>query len=269
MTATARAVIEASELPEHEAIRLLTAVTGLNRAVILTDTTITDDQREAFDELVERRLGGEPLQYIEGEVPFGSVVLKVDERVLIPRPETEELLHLAIDLADDPSVIVDLCTGSGNLAVALAASFPDAQVFATDIAPAAAEAARENARLNGVAVTVLDGDLFGPLPADIRGRVDLVVANPPYLSEDELADVPGDVSREPKLALVGGEAGPEIVERIANDVATWLKPAGVVLCEISEFDAQQTLGLFDLLAAELRTDMFGKDRFVVAHARVE
>lgn len=269
MTATARAVIEASELPEHEAIRLLKVVSGLDRSMILTGATITNDQREAFDELEERRLRGEPLQYIEGEVPFGSVVVKVDDRVLIPRPETEELLHHAVDLAENPEVIVDLCSGSGNLAVALAARFPKARVLATEIAPAAAELARENAEINGVAVTVLEGDLFGPLPDDIRGRVDLIVANPPYLSEPELAGVSPDVGREPRLALVAGETGREVVERIASDVASWLAPGGVFMCEISEFDAQRTVALFDRLDVDLRRDMFGKNRFVVGHARVE
>ena len=269
MTATSLDLIEASPLPRHEAIRLLTSATGHGRPEILCGVDVTDSQALSFKALEARRICGEPLQYIEGDVPFGGASIAVDKRALIPRPETEEMFHLACGLADRPERVVDLCTGSGNLAVALAAEFPDAQVWATELSTDAATLARVNVERNAVTVTVLEGDLFGPLPNELRGRVDLLVSNPPYLAEAELAALPDDVRREPQGALVGGPLGNEIIESIARQAPTWLAPEGVVVCEISEFDAAQTVALFGHMDAEVRTDMFGKHRFVVAHARVE
>jgi len=269
MTTTSWELIAASQLPEHEAIRLLVLATGRRRSEVVTGTEVTDIQRAAFDATVLRRANGEPLQYIEGNVPFGTVSIRVDERALIPRPETEEMLHLAIGLARNPTVIVDLCTGSGNLAVALGAAFAGAQVYATEISPEAACLARENAERNGVDVAILEGDLFEPLPEELRGRVDLLVSNPPYLSEAELSSVPADVQREPVSALVAGPTGTETTRRIADEVPTWLTSTGVAVCEISEFHPARSAGLFSSMDTELRLDMYGKNRFVVARPRNE
>ena len=269
MSPTSGELTKASRLPAHEAIRLLVSATGYARPDIVAGTTLTDAQVSVYRAFEERRVKGEPLQYIEGDVPFGSVSIRVDKRALIPRPETEEMFHVARDLADDPAIIVDLCTGSGNLAVALAAAFPNARVYATEISPDAARLARANVEGNGVDATILDGDLFGPLPAEIRGRIDLIVSNPPYLSEAELVDVPQDVQWEPAMALVGGPLGTEVLERIARVAPSWLAPSGVMVCEISEFDSTRTLGLFSTMDAALHLDMYGKHRFVVAHARFE
>lgn len=269
MNSTSVERIEASQLPRHEAIRLLVSATGQGRSAIVAGTALTDGQASCFEALEARRISGEPLQYIEGDVPFGPASIRVDARALIPRPETEEMFHLACGLVHEPRVIVDLCTGSGNLAVALAAAFPDARVCATEISPDAANLARANIERNGVEATILDGDLFAPLPDELRGRVDLIVSNPPYLSEAELAGVHEDVRWEPATALVGGPLGTEIIERIVDEAPSWLAPTGAMICEISEFDSARTLGLFSPMDAEVRFDMFGKHRFVVAHARVE
>lgn len=269
MSVTSLDLIEASPLPRHETIRLLVSATGYGRSAILARTELTDTQASSYRALEARRAGGEPLQYIEGDVPFGPASITVDQRALIPRPETEEMFHLAGGLVGAPVRIVDLCTGSGNLAVAFAIAFPDADVWATEISPDAADLARTNVERNEVNVSILDGDLFAPLPDDLRGRVDLLVSNPPYLSEAELADIPEDVQREPVAALVGGRRGNEIIERIAAGATEWLAPGGVLICEISEFDSARTIELFADLDAEVRFDMFGKHRFVVAHARVE
>ncbi|MGI9529918.1 MAG: peptide chain release factor N(5)-glutamine methyltransferase [Acidimicrobiia bacterium] len=269
MSAPSLDLIEASPLPRHEAIRLLVSATGHHRSALIAGTEVTETQASSFKTLEARRIDGEPLQYIEGDVPFGGASIAVDERALIPRPETEEMFHLACGLADAPERIVDLCTGSGNLAVALATAFPDAQVWATELSTDAANLARTNVERNDVTATVLDGDLFAPLPSELRGRVDLLVSNPPYLAEAEMAGVPEDVRREPDSALVGGPLGTEIIERLAHEAPAWLAPNGVLVCEISEFDATRTVGLFGHMDAAVQTDMFGKDRFVVAHARVE
>ncbi|HSO49498.1 MAG TPA: HemK/PrmC family methyltransferase, partial [Acidimicrobiia bacterium] len=131
-----------------------------------------------LEDLVARRLAGEPLQYIEGSAAFGPLDLVVDDRVLIPRPETEGLFELATRLVRAPEVIVDLCTGSGALGLALKSFFPSAAVFATDISPDAIEVATSNRYRTGHQVYLAEGNLFDPLPTAILGTVDLIVANP-------------------------------------------------------------------------------------------
>jgi release factor glutamine methyltransferase len=253
------------DLPRHEVERLLIKATGLTRTELLLGATVSDAEAAEFADLVERRRGGEPLQYIEGRIPFGPIEVSVDRRVLIPRPETEQLFEVAAGAVTEPRVIVDLCTGSGNLAIALKHEFPDAVVYATDCSEDAVAVARANAAAAGLDVTVLHGDLFEPLPPHLRGRVDLLVANPPYVSEAELAGLPAEVrAHEPHTALIAGPTGDEVVARIAGEVAEWLCPDGVVVCEISEFRGAAAAELFAALGGGVRHDLSGKERFVVA-----
>jgi release factor glutamine methyltransferase len=253
------------DLPRHEVERLLAKATGLTRTELLLGGTISDEGAAEFVDLVERRRGGEPLQYIEGRIPFGPIEVSVDRRVLIPRPETEQLFEIAVDAAAEPRVIVDLCTGSGNLAIALKHEFPDAVVYATDWSEDAVAVAGANAAAAGLDVTVLHGDLFEPLPPHLRGRVDLLVANPPYVSEAEMAGLPVEVrEHEPRSALLAGPSGDEVVARIAAHVAEWLALDGVMVCEISEFRGAASAELFRALGGEVRHDRSGKERFVVA-----
>ncbi|GMR02101.1 MAG: peptide chain release factor N(5)-glutamine methyltransferase [Acidimicrobiia bacterium] len=255
-------------IAEHEAIRLVMAATGRSRTDVLMGFDVTDHEVEWFESYVQRRLGHEPLQYIEGTVPFGPVVLYVDARVLIPRPETEYMFERLAALADDPRVIVDLCTGSGNLALALAVTFPKAAVYAVDLSSDATAVARINAERNGLDVTVLTGDLFDPLPSNLMGKVDLLVSNPPYLAEEEVERLPPDVLAEPRMALVAGARGDEILKRIASGAGAWLRPDGMVACEISEFCVERTLGHFAHLDGEVHADLTETDRFVVGHGTV-
>ncbi len=209
-------------------------------------------------------MAGEPLQYIEGSAPFGPLDLLVDSRVLVPRPETEGLFEIASRMVRNPEVIVDLCTGSGALALALKHRFPTASVFATDISPEALEVAYYNRHKLGLNVYLAAGDLFQPLPAALVGEVDLVVANPPYVSEADFEHLPADVKREPKVALVAGPSGLEIIERIGATVAEWLRPGGVVAIEIGETQGQSATASMRKLPAVVRTDLSGRDRYVVA-----
>lgn len=268
MTESSRLVLADSALPEHEAIRLLALVTGLSPVQIRLGIEVSASEARAFDEVSARRRGGEPLQYIEGSVPFGPVIVSVDERVLVPRPETEELFEI-VSALPPPDVIVDLCTGSGNLAIALASTFGDATVLATDISTGAAALATENAHHAGLDVEVLVGDLFDPLPKRLMGQVDLIVANPPYLAEREYADLPCDVRREPTLALIAGPTGLEIIDRIAAGASSWLRPGGTIACEISEFHATEAADAFADLHPEVIHDLSGKPRFIVGHRSSE
>lgn len=233
-------------LPAHELRRLRSVASGA----------------EDLERLVALRLAGEPLAYLEGTAAFGPLELVVDERVLVPRPETEQLWELATGLVDAPDLIVDLCTGSGALALALAGQ---ARVLATDVSPGAVEVARINAARLGVRVEVMQGDLFEPLPPEIKGQVDLVVANPPYVAEREWTLLPADVRREPRIALVAGPTGTEVIERIAADVGNWLRPGGWVAIEIGETQGRRSAGFLGrrLESVEIRKDLAGRERFVV------
>jgi release factor glutamine methyltransferase len=235
-------------IPEHERVRL-EAVAGPNAPI---------------EDLIARRLGGEPLQYIEGTAAFGPLDVAVDERVLIPRPETEGMLELATRMVRKPEIIVDLCTGSGALALALKSQFPSAAVFATDISPDAIEVATDNRYRTGLQVYLAEGDLFDPLPTAILGSVDLIVANPPYVAEVDFARLPADVQREPKVALVAGPTGLEVIQRIGASAAAWLRPGGVVICEIGERQGVSATSSFLDLPAIVRQDLSGRDRYVVA-----
>ncbi len=258
---------EADDLPDHEAVRLLMAATCRNRSDVLLGFDVSKTQRTTFSSYVERRRSKEPLQYIEGTVPFGPVVLGVDPRVLIPRPETEYLFERVVATVDVPRVIVDLCTGSGNLALALAATFPEAEVYAVDVSEEAANVALENAARNDLEVTILTGDLFSVLPDAIRGRVDVLVSNPPYLAANERTSLPAEVLAEPDVALVAGPGGDEVLASIARDAEAWLSPGGVVACEISEFHGDRIAELFKRYDATILEDLTGRDRYVFGRLR--
>lgn len=219
---------------------------------------------QPLEDLVARRLGGEPLQYIEGSAPFGPLDLLVDQRVLVPRPETEGLFEIAVRMVRNPKVIVDLCTGTGALALALKQTFPSAAVFATDISEEAIDVATENRHRNRLDVYLGIGDLFDPLPASLLGEVDLLVVNPPYVSEAEFETLPEDVKREPRIALVAGRTGLEVIREIGGSVSQWLRPGGVVVCEIGERQGIPATNSFLDLPTVIRKDLSGRDRYIVA-----
>ncbi len=239
--------LEPMTLPAHE-MRRLGAV------------AVDEDELES---LVERRLAGEPLQYLEGTAAFGPLDLRVDSRVLVPRPETEQLWELAERLVHSPAVIVDLCTGSGALALALSRSFPNARVCGTDLSPDALDVARANGETLGPRVEWFHGDLFDALPAELRGSVDLLVANPPYVTENDYLDLPEDVLREPRMALVSGPTGLEVYERIVETMGEWLAPGGRFALEIGESQGGEVRSLFAAFDPEVRRDLNGRDRFVI------
>jgi release factor glutamine methyltransferase len=257
------------DLPRHEVERLLLAATGLRRHHLLAGGEIDGDGGDRFLAMVGRRRKGEPLQYIEGSVSFGPLELAIDPRALVPRPETEQLWDLLVRrLRPAPRVVIDLCTGSGNLALACKHAWPGATVVATDISPDAVALARENAVRTGLDITVEQGDLFAPVPAELAGSVDLVVANPPYLAAAELDVLAAEVrDHEPHGALVAGETGTEILARIATEVGEWLRPGGTVACEISEFHPDRVAALFAAYTPEILPDLTARPRFLLGHRR--
>jgi release factor glutamine methyltransferase len=222
---------------------------------------------------LRRRKAGEPLQYILGDVEFYGLRLVVGPGVLIPRPETEQLVELVLRAtAAKPLRVCDLCTGSGAIALALAKERPDWSIAAVDISPDALEYARRNLDMHGLSnVTLLQGDLMDVFQEE--ERFDVIVSNPPYVSEGEYAELDATVRDwEPRLALEAGPDGLDILRRIAREGAAHLAGGGGVFCEIGE---TQGMAVAELFAAEgysscdIFRDYAGKERFLLAQALVD
>ncbi|MBR2571261.1 MAG: peptide chain release factor N(5)-glutamine methyltransferase [Clostridia bacterium] len=220
---------------------------------------LSPDLLDALNQALERRLTGEPLQYIEGFAWFMGHRFLVTKDVLIPRPDTEILAEEAIRLAGDRNpAVLDLCTGSGAIACSVALACTGAQVIASDISPNALRVAKENARELGAKVEFLQGDLFEP----VRGaKFGLIACNPPYLSAEDMRCLSGEVRHEPRLALEGGEDGLAFYRRIAEEVRDYLVPGGALLLEVGAGQAQAVLAL--LGGGRTIRDFNGIERVVV------
>ena len=173
------------------------------------------------------------------------------------------LVALQLLVAGYTMTLADGAAGAGALALALKSRFPGAEIYGTDISGDALDVARLNGKRTALEVTWIEGDLFDPLPESLRGTVDLIVANPPYVADPEFETLPEDVKREPRVALTSGPTGLEVVERIGAEVADWLRPGGVVAIEISEFQGETAPRLFAGVQVEVRRDLTGRDRYVV------
>ncbi|MDP9384155.1 MAG: peptide chain release factor N(5)-glutamine methyltransferase [Actinomycetota bacterium] len=225
--------------PRFDAELLLAAATGLTRAQIVADPgrLIEPAEARAFADMARRRREREPVAYILGSKPFRSIELKVDPRVLIPRPETEHLVEAALGLPEGARV-VDVGTGSGAVALALKAERPDLEVLATDASAAALSVARANALLLGLGVTLFEGDLLAP----VAGRVDAVVSNPPYVPEGDGDRLAPEIARyEPAEALFAGADGLAVHRRMIP--AARAAGAGFVALEVGEGQAEPVAAL--------------------------
>ena len=245
--------------------------------------------------MVGRRQSGEPLQYVVGRWGFRSLDLMLDGRVLVPRPETEQVVEAALEelgrtvaaLAAGetggqaapggrPEVTVaDLGTGSGAIALSLAAEVPGVRVWATDVSEAALAVARANlAGLGGMAATrvrLAHGSWFSALPQQLRGRLSLVVSNPPYVAESEVAGLPTEVADwEPREALVSGPSGLEAIGVLLGDAPRWLAPLGAAVIEIAPHQVAAATTLAreaGFVSAEVRPDLSGRPRTLIARLR--
>ena len=257
---------------------LLSAATGLSRVELYAyhDRPLTADERAALREGVKRRAAGEPLQYVTGEVAFRHLILKVRPGVLIPRPETEVLVDVGLSAIDAAiaargnAVAIDLCTGSGCIALAIAQERPKARVVATDISPLAVTVATENAgRLELTdRVDVREGDLSSPVPEELLGGIDLLISNPPYVPSAEVPDLPAEVAGfEPHLALDGGADGLDVYRRILEEARRWLVPGeGIIAVELDERRVQQAAAEAVQWYEDVRVvvDLSGRERIVTA-----
>jgi release factor glutamine methyltransferase len=252
--------------PRETAEALMMMVLGTDRASIYSRTDGLDArQAQMFGRALCQRCAGTPLQHLTGEQAFRRISLEVRPGVFIPRPETEVLVEAALERlgrSEDP-VVVDVGTGTGAIALSIKDERPDARVFATDVAPEAVELARANAGRLGLDVTVLRGDGLDPLPGELRGWLDLVVSNPPYVTPAEYDDLPAEVRADPPVALLGGI---EVYETLVADAARWLRDGGVLALEIG---ASQGPSVADAVGrrfadVEMRSDLAGRDRVVLA-----
>jgi release factor glutamine methyltransferase len=211
-----------------------------------------------LDALVERRVSGLPLEQVVGWAEFRGLRILVDTGVFVPRRRSEFLVETAISLARGARpVIVDLCCGTGALGVAAAAALRgtgpgNAELHATDIDPAAVSCARRNVALVGG--HVYQGDLFGPLPAALRGRVTVLICNAPYVPSPEIAFLPPEArDHEPCVALDGGPDGLAVLRRVAAEAPRWLAPDGVLLVETSDLQAPAMAGTMTAAGLTART----------------
>ncbi|CAL9347961.1 Release factor glutamine methyltransferase [Streptomyces sp. enrichment culture] len=193
--------------------------------------------------LVDRRVAGEPLELVLGWAEFRGLRIAVEPGVFVPRRRTEFLVEQALAHAPEAAVVVDLCCGSGALGAALADALGDVEVHAADIDPAAVRCARRNLADRGGHVHT--GDLFEALPGHLRGRIDVLAANVPYVPTGEVPLLPAEArDHEPPVALDGGPDGLDVLRRVVAGAPRWLAPGGVLLVETSDRQASEALGVF-------------------------
>ena len=262
---------------EQEARWLVQRASGLEGAELIVGLEEPASLSNAtfFYDMLERRLRGEPLQYVLERWGFRVLDLYVDNRVLIPRPETEALTQMALEECRrlEARLAVDLGTGSGAIALALAVEWTGIEVWATDISPDALAVAGANVagmgRI-GAAVRLAEGSWYEALPAELAGAVDVIVSNPPYVAEFEVEDLPDEVRAwEPLGALVSGPTGLEAIERIVAEAPLWLAHPGSLLVEIAPHQAAEAEAMARAAgfgSAAVWPDLTGRDRILLARA---
>jgi len=264
--ATRRLAASGVAEPSREAWRLWADLRGeLPGASLLTrDRATSTDEAERFQRAVARRVAGEPLAYVTGIAGFRRLTLRCDPRALIPRPETEGLVELVLE-RQATGVVVDVGTGTGCVALALADEGHYGAVVAVDRSPAALGLARENRDAAGAPVRLVLGDLTSGLA---QASVHAVVSNPPYLTEAELAALePGVRDHEPALALASGPDGLEATRRLVQDAGRVLRPGGWLALEVDMLRAPAVAALASragLTDVTVHEDLFGRARYVLA-----
>ena len=246
---------------------LLCDVLKVQRLALYTDfdRPLQDEELTRYRNAIIRRRNGEPTAYITGKKEFWSLSFEVTRDVLIPRPDTETLVESALARLDGSQRMLDLCTGTGCVAVAVASERPASMIDAIDISKAACRIAARNIANHDLSerIAVLEGDLFAPIPND--AVYDVITANPPYIPAGEMAQLQAEVQEEPKLALDGGGDGLDIVRRIIADAPKYLKDDGWLLIEV---DPRQTRGIVSNASTSIwketliLPDLAGRERVV-------
>jgi release factor glutamine methyltransferase len=250
------------ESPRETAEALLLYFLDTDRAGLYSRAEGLDTRTaRLFGRALCQRCHGVPLQYLTGEQQFLDLVLGVAPGVFVPRPETEVLVERALEVLDgaDAPIVVDIGTGTGAVALAMKRRRPDAVVYSTEVSSDAVAVARANASRHALDVEVMEGDLFAPLPPKLEGRVDIVVSNPPYVTEEEYEDLPEEVKAEPYEALVGGV---DVLRRLVEGSPMWLSPGGWLVVEIGAAQGEEVAGLLGdrFEAVDVLPDLAGRDR---------
>ncbi len=254
------------EIDESDAEWILSLTLGIPRSSLAEERVVSRAECAKILEIYEERLTGRPLWYIIGDTSFYGYTFKVDERVLIPRPETEVLVRQAVSSLHTGDAMLDLCTGSGAVAVSVACSVAKdkrVSITAADISEDALAVAQENAWKNSANVNFVKSDLF----ENIHGRFNLITANPPYVKSSEIATLPQDVREfEPHIALDGGVDGLDFYRRIAEKINRYLVRGGMCILEVGEDQAQEVIKIFQSLSrcdfAMVVKDFSGVERVV-------
>ncbi|MDZ7631727.1 MAG: peptide chain release factor N(5)-glutamine methyltransferase [Gemmatimonadaceae bacterium] len=256
--------------PMSEARDLLAMLHDAPRswAMVHAQDDLIDLLIDAADDAVDKRLAGAPMAYAVGRAAFRHLFLHVDERVLIPRPETEELVTLALPYVAPGATVVDVGTGSGAIALAVAQESEAGRVIGTDLSAEAIEVAEMNARAvlrrEYARTEFLQGNLLEPVLGD---RIDVIVSNPPYIALTERGELPDAVARfEPEMALFGGADGLEVIRALVAQAEAGLTAGGVLLMEVDARRGPEALALVagpQWRDSQLLPDAFGRDRFVV------
>lgn len=252
----------------YETRELLAFILNKSKEWIMSnlDYEVSDEEHNKFLILINKRIQGTPLQYILGEQYFMGLKFLVNSNVLIPRADTEILVYKIIEIGKKLGKIkiLDLCTGSGCIAVSLAKGLDNAEVFATDISEDAIDVARENSKMNETDVKVFKSDLFMDIP---NQKFDIIVSNPPYIDEQEMKELKNDVLTEPHLALYGGKDGLKFYREISQGALEYLNDNGILAFEIgykqakSVYDILNSLNYKDI---EIIKDYSGNDRVLIA-----
>lgn len=267
--------LQAKGIGEPEAHAELIAAFVLNKSRTYIrafgDNLIYDKEEKLFNKILEEKLSGKPLAHIIGEAEFMGRLFTVGPTVLIPRPETEELVEQSVKhiSGSKPDFILDMCSGSGCIAVSLAFLFPSAQVTGADISQGAIEIARKNAsnmNLNK-RVSFVQSDLF----ENIKGRFDLIISNPPYIPTEVIKTLSPEVQSEPHIALDGGSDGLDIIKKIILAAPVYLKEGGLLALETGYGQSQKVLQFFkEQYWQETFTgkDFAGIERFIFARKKI-
>jgi len=263
------------ENPRLNAELLLAQCLGFSRETLYANLRreIQTEEKKALDELLRKRMAGEPLQYLLGHQEFWSVDLKVDPRVLIPRPETEVLVEEALSILSIPSGrvprVLDIGTGSGAIVIALTNEFGEIFAVATDISQEALQVAKENARKVGVGqrIRFVRGDLLHPFRPLTDGVFDLILSNPPYICRSDIEGLTREVKdHEPRLALDGGEDGLDFYRQMSRQIPSYLREGGWLLVEIGQGQGTEISALLEqsgcFRVPELVRDLSGIERVI-------
>jgi len=219
----------------QDANLILAHVLGFSKTMLYTkdDYILTDFESEQYSNLLERRISGVPVKYILGECEFMGHMFMVNENVLIPRPDTETLVNAYIEANANQqfNTILDMCTGSGCVAVSICKATNPKTMLAADVSEQALDVARKNAQLNGCNIEFYRSNLFESVPKKYIGVLDAIVSNPPYIKREDIKTLTAEVQNEPLLALDGGPDGLDFYRRIINGATQFLKPGGRIFFE--------------------------------------